>query len=83
MAYKQLFPPAIIALQEEILHHPKLTTLLANHPSNEFETRFAEIATYCNILLDDTYTPEDIMSIADVMVQKLRSMRVAIVLPPT
>lgn len=83
MIHKQLFPPAILALQQEVLHHPTLLKLLENHPSSEFEVRFAEIAAYCNVLMDDEYTEEDFCRIAEILIQKLRSKRISIILPPT
>lgn len=81
MTYKTYFPAAIIALQEEILHHPQLLILLANHPAAEFEQRFAEIAAYCKVVMDDYYSQDDFVRIAELLIRILQSKRLSIILP--
>lgn len=54
----EMLPEGYIALNKELATglHPKLETLLANHPADEVDIRLAEIASYCSIALDATYT---------------------------
>lgn len=81
MAYLEYFDQELIELQEEIFQHPQLCNLLQNHPAGEIESRFAEIAAYCGILLDGGYTPEDFPRIAKLCTHKLREKRVQLILP--
>ena len=54
----EFFPEGFIVLQKEIATglHPKLEKLLANHPADETDIKLAEIAAYCSVALDATYT---------------------------
>ena len=81
MAYLEYFPPHMIELQEEIFNHPELCRLLANHPPQEKEARIAEIATYCGILLNGMYMPEDIDKLCEILHRKLVEKRIQIILP--
>jgi len=67
-----------IALCMEVPHHPILTELLAKHAPDEFEIKLAEIACYCEVILNDAYTPEDIEHLCGVLLHKLRTKRGAI-----
>ena len=80
MAYFEFFPPHMIELQEEIFQHPELCRLLANHPPQETETRIAEIAAYCNVILDGIYTPAELENLCEVLLRKLREKRTQIIL---
>lgn len=84
MAHLKFFPTAFIALQHEIAtNHPQLRENLSNHTDKDPELQFAkcmaEIATYCNIVLDDTYTPERLIEMADVFVERLRKLGAPII----
>jgi hypothetical protein len=45
------------------------------------EIRMAEIAAYCDIVLDGYYTPEDLEKLADILVRKLKDKNSIIILP--
>lgn len=75
MAIIEFFHPARIALDREIPKHPELVDLLQNHPVNEFEIRLAEVAAYCDILLDGDYTGADLDGICDACVKVLVAKR--------
>ena len=76
----QYFPEEQIALMQEIQNHPDLLTILAVQ-QHDPHLHLAEIAAYCNILLDGTYTAEDINKLCDIMTRKLQEKRAIIVLP--
>lgn len=75
-AHLNIFPGEIIELQREILHHhPELQERLANHPAAEWEIKLAEIAVYCEVILDGTYMPEEIQRLAGILNRKLIERR--------
>lgn len=81
MAQIVMFPQPFLDLATEIkLHHPKLQQLIANHPLDELELRMAEISTYCDVILDGTYTPEDMIRLAETLCRKLEKKRSSIIL---
>ena len=55
-----MFPEEWIALNKELQNHPVLIELIQKHLQSEFEVILAEIATYCEVILDGVYTREDI-----------------------
>lgn len=73
----QLFPENFLLLQKEVSHHPRLIELLANHPAGELEIKLAEIATYCDVALNGTYTPDDLGKLAGILEKKLKDKRPA------
>ena len=42
---------------------------------SEWEIKLAEIATYCGVILDDTYQPEDINKLGFILAEKLYAKR--------
>lgn len=79
--YYHYFPESLIALREEIDHHPDLLTILKLQPDSDIYIHIAEIAAYCKVVLDGYYTQADIIRLADILVRELRAKRVAIILP--
>ncbi len=65
-----------IDLDRELVHHPELLELLANHPSDEFEIRIAEISLYCDIALHGDYLPSDLDKLCGILRNKLWEKRV-------
>lgn len=74
-AHINIWPDDIIQLNREIIHHPKLMERLANHPSAEWEIKLAEIAQYCEVMVDGTYLPEEIERLARILRIKLVEKR--------
>lgn len=68
-----------IALGEEAQNHPKLIELLAAQDPNEFEIILAQIAAYCEVILNDTYTAGDLDILCNTLTRKLITKRVGIV----
>lgn len=56
---KEEFPPEFLALAREVNYHPQLNL----NPADDFEIKLAQIAAYCNVLLDGVYTWEDKLEI--------------------
>ena len=54
----QMFPEGYIALNRELSTglHPKLEKLLQQQPADEIDIKLAQIAAYCSVILDGTYT---------------------------
>ena len=74
-----IWPDELIALNQELLHHPELMERLANHLRNdgvnEWEVKLAEIAVYCEVILDGEYLPEAIIKLCDILRIKLIARR--------
>jgi hypothetical protein len=74
------FPEEWIALGLEIRNHPVLVELLQKHHQSEFEVILAEIAAYCEVILDGFYTREDISNICKICTERLIRKRGTIIL---
>ncbi len=78
-AHINIWPDELIALNQEVLHHPILMQLLGNHERkdgiNEWETKLAEIAMYCEVILDGTYNEEELIKLCDILRTKLIERR--------
>lgn len=80
MADLVFFSESRIQLQKEVRNHPKLCELIADHPVTEFEEIIAEIAAYCNVIMDGAYYPEDLDKLCDILYWKLRNSRSPLIL---
>ena len=79
--YHEMFPPVIIELQAEIQMHPELLTVMLQLPKDSpIELKMAEVATYCDMVLDGIYSEDDILYLAGVMINKMRGKRGELVL---
>jgi hypothetical protein len=74
-AHLNIFPDEIIALNQELVHHPELQELLSNHAAGEWETKMAEIAMYCEVIVNGAYLPEEMVLLAKILTEKLISRR--------
>lgn len=70
-----IWPEELIHLNQELIHHPKLQARLANHPSAEWEIKMAEIALYCEVIVDGDYLPEEMQRLAGILYRKLIERR--------
>lgn len=66
-------------LTKEVKNHPQLLALLANHPVDEFEIKLAEIAAYCEVILDGEYSQGEIRHLCKILTEKLIHKRTGIV----
>lgn len=86
--YKDLvyFDENRINLAQECKSHPVLMELISKHAQEEFEVIIAEVAAYCEVGLNDAYTPKDLDHLCKVLTDKLVIKRGGIVfareLPP-
>lgn len=78
MAILEYFSDSRIALQQELQYHEELWPLIAKYPPQEFEMRIAEIAAYCEVILDGYYTVEDLDRLCEVLVKKLYEKRTGV-----
>lgn len=78
-AHINIWPDELIQLNQEIRNHPILMSLLANHERNdavnEWETKLAEIAVYCEVILDGTYNEEELVKLCGILKVKLVERR--------
>ena len=73
----EYFPQEYVELQKELLtgYHTKLVELLQKHPQGELDVILAEIATYCEVILDGTYTLEERRKLCDILRKRLVAKR--------
>lgn len=73
----ELFPQEMIDLQKELAtpYHPDLCNILAGYPAEETDIKFAQIASYCGVMLDGIYTFEDKVKLAKILTEKLILLR--------
>jgi hypothetical protein len=73
----ELFPPEMIALNAELntMHHPKLAAILAGYPDDEIDIKLAQIASYCEVMLDGVYDIQSRATLCKILTQKLIEKR--------
>ena len=73
----ELFPEGYIALNRELATrlHPKLEVLLKNHSVDDVDIKLAEIASYCSVVLDGTYTIEERDRLCFILAGRLEVLR--------
>lgn len=75
MAYLEYFPEPLLQLREEIEHHPDLKVILLAQQESDIYVQLAEIALYCGILLNATYSREDVLKLCEIMTAHLYKKR--------
>lgn len=76
----EMFPEELIQLRVEIDHHPDLLAILHAQADKDVYIQICEIAAYCEIVLDGTYTRDDIIKLCEICLKKLMSKRTLTVL---
>lgn len=73
----ELFPTEYVELQKELMtgFHPKLESILAAHAVDDIDMKLAQIASYCGIVLDGTYTLEDRIKLCRILRERLILLR--------
>ena len=79
--YYHYFEPELIELRKEIANHPDLMTILAVQTNTDIYVHIAEIAAYCDMVLDGTYSMEDVLKLCVIMTERLINRRAIIVQP--
>jgi hypothetical protein len=77
----EFHPPEVQALTAEIYNHKPLLILLAEQADKDFYMQLCEIAAYCNVLLEGTYTRDDIIEICEKLTWELKKKNSILVLP--
>ena len=76
---KEYFSEARIALVKEIRNHPPLMYMLQQIGPAAWEQQLAEIAAYCFIIVEGTYSPKELDGLYDILIASLRSSNKLIV----
>lgn len=74
----ELFPPEYIALNLElnnIHYHPKLAEILAKFPDDEIDMKLAQIASYCEVMMDGVYDLDSRIQLCRVLLERLKILR--------
>jgi hypothetical protein len=75
----EMFPEELIALNEEIAHHPILLARLQEQTDPDIYIRINEIAAYCGILLDGMYTRDEVIKLCTLLREKLFKSRTIVI----
>lgn len=79
MALKfEYFPDELVELNIEVGNHPDLGERLNRQPDKDVYIQLAEIAAFCNVVLDDTYTHKDILELCKLLKDILYKRRTGI-----
>jgi len=78
----EIFPPQILALNQEVIHHPELMKILANQEEKDVYIKLLEIGTYCNVLvIAEIYTHADILELCEKLTAELYRKRTQLIIP--
>lgn len=66
----EFFPPAALALNEELQYHPTLTAIL--HPKMSLEEKLGHIASYCDVVIDDYFLEEELDTLFHLLLSRLK-----------
>lgn len=72
----EMFPDELIALHQEIHHHPSLLVLLAGQADKDIYIQICEIAAYCGVIVHGDYTKEDMLSLCEKLIEHLQKKRI-------
>ena len=75
MAYLEYFDQRALDFNEEVIKHPKLMEFLAKHTDPAM--KLAEVAAYCEVILDGAYSEEDCNVLCELLTKKLIAKREA------
>jgi hypothetical protein len=68
----EIFPDEILALDKELNtgYHPRLD-FIRQYPTDEIDIKLAQIAAYCEVVLDGDYSLKDRMKLCKILTEKL------------
>lgn len=75
----EMFPEELIALHQEVMHHPSLLVLLAGQADKDIYIQICEIAAYCGIIVHGDYTGEDMLELCTKLIEHLQKKRIIVV----
>lgn len=72
----EIFPPEYIALDKELKTglHPKLD-FLSQFGMDDIDMKIAQIASYCEVMMDGDYSLADRVKLCGILVEKLKDKR--------
>lgn len=76
-----LFPEPLYHLRCEIENHPELKLRLSEQDNKDIYIQISEIAAYCGIIVNGTYTRDQIMGMIDVLIWELKKKSSILILP--
>jgi hypothetical protein len=73
----EIFPQEYLDLQAELASgfHPKIVAIISVYPAEEIDIKLAQIAAYCEVVLDGDYDINDRVKLAGVLTKKLMEKR--------
>lgn len=72
------FSPAMVALRTEVNRHPVLVAQLQELPADaDWADQLAEIAAYCNVVMDGMYSPEDLEILYPQLTKRMATTRLS------
>ena len=80
--YHHLFPQQLLELRQEASNpaHLELHKRLDGTDTDVY-VQLAEIAAYCDIILDGNYTQGDVLQLCELLTKKLYQKRTQLILP--
>lgn len=80
MAHYEYFSPALIMLQDELAQHPPAMEFLSRNCRNgDFAEKLAYLCTYCDILVDDDFNPNELDGLCNLVTAELYKKRTGII----
>ncbi len=77
----EMFPEELIQLQVEVYeHHPALLQILHNQQDKDIYMQLCEVFAYCEMIVEGTYTRDDIIELAGIALKKLMQKRTLVVI---
>jgi mannose/fructose/N-acetylgalactosamine-specific phosphotransferase system component IIB len=78
--YYEMFPPVVMAMQEEIQHHPALLQNLLQLPKDApMEMKLGEVAAFVGIILDGYYDNDQVLELCEEITHKLKHARAELI----
>jgi hypothetical protein len=78
----ELFPPEIIALNQEVAHHPNLRKILKEQEVRDIYILLLEVATYCDVLMvAEVWTRQELLDLCTKLTGLLYQKRTQIIVP--
>lgn len=73
----ELFPQEYIELQRELATgiHQQIVAIIERYPADEMDIKLAQIAAYCEVILEGDYNLTDRRALCKVLTEKLVSKR--------
>jgi len=75
----EMFPEELVQLRVEIDHHPALLQILHDQQDKDTYMQLVEIFAYCEMIVEGTYTRDDIIELCGIALKKLIQKRTLII----